>query len=171
MPAPWTPRYSDHPGYVTVFQEGVIRHYQTHHAGRRAVREYRTRPPLNGPNSKSTSINAGSSSATAGDPTPPPVSMSMPASGPLLQVDPVMPGRLDEIKTDLITRRGLAETKGCLGELEGIDLTLRFRQEARGRATARQFWPNQPRHAGHPHLKGQRNLRARLLCARATRIT
>lgn len=39
--------------------------------------------------------------------------------------------RLDEIHEDLITRRGQAESEGWLGELEGVDLTLRFRQEKR----------------------------------------
>lgn len=42
-----------------------------------------------------------------------------------------MIGRLDEINTDLIARRELAQTKGWLGELEGIDLTLRFLQDKR----------------------------------------
>lgn len=42
--------------------------------------------------------------------------------------------RLDEINTDLIARRGLAESKGWLGELEGIDLTLRFLQDKRADA-------------------------------------
>lgn len=37
-----------------------------------------------------------------------------------------MTDRLDEINNDLIDRRELAQTKGWLGELEGIDLTLRF---------------------------------------------
>lgn len=50
---------------------------------------------------------------------------------PILQVDPVMIGRLDEINEDLITRRVLAETKGWLGELEDIDLTHRFLQGKR----------------------------------------
>lgn len=42
-----------------------------------------------------------------------------------------MIGRLDEINTDLIARRGLAETQGWLGELEGIDVTLQFLQDKR----------------------------------------
>jgi hypothetical protein len=45
-----------------------------------------------------------------------------------------MIGRLDEINTDLIARRELAQTKGWLGELEGIDLTLQFLQDKRADA-------------------------------------
>lgn len=52
----------------------------------------------------------------------------------MLQVDPLMLHRLDEINIDLIARRELAETKGWLGELEGIDLTLRFLQDERAEA-------------------------------------
>jgi hypothetical protein len=45
-----------------------------------------------------------------------------------------MIGRLDEINSDLIARRELAQTRGWLGELEGIDLTLQFLQEKRADA-------------------------------------
>jgi hypothetical protein len=45
-----------------------------------------------------------------------------------------MIGRLDEINTDLLARRELAQTKGWLGELEGIDLTLQFLQDKRADA-------------------------------------
>lgn len=68
-------------GYVTVFQEDVIRHYQAHLAGRRAARparEYRGPRIRNGPNSKSTSTNARSSWAAAGGPTRPRASTSTP---------------------------------------------------------------------------------------------
>jgi hypothetical protein len=44
----------------------------------------------------------------------------------MLRIDPKMIGRLDEIETDLHTRRARAETEGWIGELEGIDLTLTF---------------------------------------------
>lgn len=39
--------------------------------------------------------------------------------------------RLDEIYADLHTRREHAQTKGWLGEIEGIDLTLRFLADKR----------------------------------------
>lgn len=43
---------------------------------------------------------------------------------PMLQINPAMLPRLDELETDLITRRARAESEGWLGELEGLDLTL-----------------------------------------------
>ena len=45
---------------------------------------------------------------------------------PLLNVDPKMLHRLDDIETDLIARRQRAEDEGWQGEIEGIDLTLGF---------------------------------------------
>ena len=50
---------------------------------------------------------------------------------PMLHVDPAAIDRLDEIDTDLIARREKAQTEGWLGEIEGIDLTLRFLQDKR----------------------------------------
>ncbi len=44
----------------------------------------------------------------------------------MLRIDPKMIDRLDEIHTDLLARRDHACTQGWLGEIEGIDLTLRF---------------------------------------------
>ncbi|MGY3676866.1 hypothetical protein [Streptomyces sp. TE33382] len=40
--------------------------------------------------------------------------------------NPQMAFRLEEIETDLIARRARAEAEGWLGEIEGIDLTLRL---------------------------------------------
>jgi len=53
---------------------------------------------------------------------------------PMLQVDPSMLDRLEEIHTDLLARRAQAEAEGWLGELEGIELTLLFLQDKRGQA-------------------------------------
>jgi hypothetical protein len=39
--------------------------------------------------------------------------------------------RLDQIHTDLLARREHAHAQGWLGEIEGIDLTLRFLAEKR----------------------------------------
>lgn len=49
----------------------------------------------------------------------------------MLHVDPKMLGRLDELHTDLLARRAHAEAERWLGEIEGIDLTLRFLAEKR----------------------------------------
>jgi hypothetical protein len=52
----------------------------------------------------------------------------------MLRVGPKMLARLDEIDTDLLTRRARAETEGWLGELEGIDLTRNFLRTKRNEA-------------------------------------
>lgn len=50
---------------------------------------------------------------------------------PMLNINPKMLPRLDEIETDLLARRARAEQEGWLGEIEGIDLTLTFLREKR----------------------------------------
>ena len=45
---------------------------------------------------------------------------------PMLHVDPKMIVRLDEIEEDLLSRRRRAQLEGWLGEIEGIELTLKF---------------------------------------------
>jgi hypothetical protein len=45
---------------------------------------------------------------------------------PVLHIDPRMLARLDDLETDLVEREGRAQTKGWLGEIEGIELTLSF---------------------------------------------
>jgi hypothetical protein len=49
----------------------------------------------------------------------------------MLHVNPKMLPRLDELETDLLTRRGRAESEGWTGEVEGIDLTLTFLRSKR----------------------------------------
>ena len=61
-----------------------------------------------------------------------------------------MMGRLDEIETNLHTRRARAEAEGWLGELEGIDLTLTFLDDKRADAEClhqlppTRLWPTSP---------------------------
>jgi hypothetical protein len=52
----------------------------------------------------------------------------------MLQVQPDMLPRLDIIETDLLDRRSRAETENWLGEIEGIDLTLKHLTEKRRHA-------------------------------------
>ncbi|MFD4351506.1 hypothetical protein ACFWPX_03055 [Nocardia sp. NPDC058518] len=49
----------------------------------------------------------------------------------MLNVNPTMLSRLDEIETDLLHRRARAEQEAWLGEIEGIDLTLAFLRQKR----------------------------------------
>lgn len=70
---------------------------------------------------------------------------------PMLHVDPAMIDCLNEINTDLLARRELAETKGWLGELEGIDLILRFLQDKR--AGAQKLTWRDPTSIGFPTIR------------------
>jgi len=47
----------------------------------------------------------------------------------MLHVDPKMLPRLNELGSDLVDRRHRAVESGWLGEIEGIDLTLRLLRE------------------------------------------
>ena len=50
---------------------------------------------------------------------------------PMLQVNPKMLPRLDELETDLLDRRSRAEEEGWLGEIDGLDLTLNLLRQKR----------------------------------------
>jgi hypothetical protein len=49
----------------------------------------------------------------------------------MLQVNPKMLTRLDELETDLLDRRSRAEQEGWLGEIDGLDLTLNLLRQKR----------------------------------------
>jgi hypothetical protein len=49
----------------------------------------------------------------------------------MLNINPKMLPRLDEIETDLLARRARAENEAWLSEVEGIDLTLTFLRQKR----------------------------------------
>lgn len=49
----------------------------------------------------------------------------------MININPRMSPRLDEIEVDLLARRARAEAEGWLGEIEGIDLTLSFLRQKR----------------------------------------
>jgi hypothetical protein len=49
----------------------------------------------------------------------------------MLNINPKMLPRLDEIETDLLARRARAEQEGWLGAIEGIDLALTFLRQKR----------------------------------------
>ncbi|MFI6079276.1 tyrosine-type recombinase/integrase [Actinoplanes sp. NPDC051343] len=53
---------------------------------------------------------------------------------PMLNVNPKMLARLAELEEDLHARRTRAETEGWFGEIEGLDLTLRFLADKRQQA-------------------------------------
>lgn len=49
----------------------------------------------------------------------------------MLNINPTMLPRLDEIETDLLARRARAEQERWLGEIEGVELTLTFLRQKR----------------------------------------
>ena len=49
----------------------------------------------------------------------------------MLNINPKMLPRLDEIEDDLMARRARAEQEAWLGEVEGIDLTLTYLRQKR----------------------------------------
>ena len=49
----------------------------------------------------------------------------------MLQVNPKMLPRLDELETDLLDRRSRAEQEGWLGEIDGLDLTPNLLRQKR----------------------------------------
>jgi len=122
-------------GYVTVFDEDVIRHYQTHLANRRAYRpanEYRPVTDAEWTEFEQHFDKRKVELGQCGRPYATPCEHEHACIRcPMLRIDPKMIDRLDEIRTDLIARREHADTQGWLGEIEGIDLTLRFLAEKR----------------------------------------
>jgi hypothetical protein len=52
----------------------------------------------------------------------------------MLRINPAMLPRLSELENDLETRRNRASAEGWLGEIEGIDLTLRLLREKQAAA-------------------------------------
>ncbi|MDQ2850956.1 MAG: site-specific integrase [Actinomycetota bacterium] len=122
-------------GYVTVFQEDVIRHYQAHLANRRAARptaDYRPITKQEWAEFEEHFDKRKVELGKCGRPYATPCEHEHACIRcPMLHVDPKMLDRLDEIHTDLLARRAHAEAQGWLGEIEGIDLTLRFLAEKR----------------------------------------
>lgn len=122
-------------GYVTVFQEDVVRHYQAHLANRRAARpaaDYRPATDQEWAEFEEHFDKRKVELGQCGRPYATPCDHEHACIRcPMLHVDPKMLARLDELHADLLTRRAHAHSQGWLGELEGIDLTLRFLADKR----------------------------------------
>ncbi len=131
-------------GYVAVFEEDVVRHYQEFLDRRRAQRpasEYR-KPTSNEwvefeEHFDKRKVELGSCGRPYGTPCHHEHAC---IRCPMLSINPKMLGRLDELEEDLLARRQRALGEGWRGEVDGIDLTLTFlrgkRDQAR-RAAAR----------------------------------
>ena len=125
-------------GYVTVFQEDVVRHYQGHLAKRRAMRpdrEYRPATAAEWDEFEQHFDKRKVELGQCGRPYATPCAHEHACLRcPMLRIDPRMLPRLDDLETDLLARRERAQAEGWLGELEGLDLTLRFLADKRDQA-------------------------------------
>jgi len=122
-------------GYVAVFNEDVVRHYQAFLDRRRQARpadEYRevTRPEWLGfeEHFDQRKVELGGCARPYGTPCQHEHAC---LRCPMININPKMLPRLDEIEDDLQARRGRAAHEGWLGEVEGIDLTLTFLRQKR----------------------------------------
>jgi integrase len=125
-------------GYVAVFDDEVVRHYQGFLHRRRAQRpadEYR---PVTGSEWHDFEEHFDRRKVELGNCARPYGTSCQHEHAclrcPVLHVDPDMLPRLNEIEIDLQARRARAETEGWLGEIDGIDLTLDFLRGKRGQA-------------------------------------
>lgn len=122
-------------GYVAVFEEEVVRHYQAHLQRRREMRpvsEYRSVTREEWIEFEEHFDKRKLELGNCGRPYATPCSHEHACIRcPMLHVDPKMVVRLDEIEADLLLRRKRAETEGWHGEIEGLDLTLSFLRSKR----------------------------------------
>ncbi|MCA1694215.1 MAG: site-specific integrase [Actinobacteria bacterium] len=117
-------------GYVAVFNEDVVRHYQECLGRRRGTRpgdEYRDVTEQEWTEFEEhfdkRKVELGGCACPYGTPCQHEHAC---LRCPMLAINPKMLSRLDEIEKDLLTRRTRAEHENWLGEVEGIDLTLQF---------------------------------------------
>ncbi|MFD7908918.1 hypothetical protein ACFV4F_41575 [Kitasatospora sp. NPDC059722] len=111
-----------------MFDEDVVRHYMAYLAERREVRpaeEYREATTAEWEEFEEhfdkRKVELGSCARPYGTPCQHEHAC---IRCPMLNVNPKMLGRLNELETDLLTRRERAEAEGWFGEIEGLDLTL-----------------------------------------------
>jgi hypothetical protein len=115
-------------GYVAVFDEDVVRHYMAYLTERRQVRpaeEYREATTAEWEEFEEhfdkRKVELGSCARPYGTPCQHEHAC---IRCPMLNVNPKMLGRLNELEADLLARRERAEAEGWFGEIEGLDLTL-----------------------------------------------
>jgi integrase len=115
-------------GYVAVFDEDLVRHYQLHLARRRALRpaeEYEAPSDEEWAEFEEHFDKRKVELGVCGRPYGTPCAHEHACVRcPMLHVEPKMVARLDELEADLIARRTRAEEEGWRGEIEGLDLTL-----------------------------------------------
>jgi site-specific recombinase XerD len=122
-------------GYVAVFNEDLVRHYQGYLDRRRQARptdEYR---PVTQAEWLGFEEHFDQRKVELGGCARPYATACQHEHAclrcPMININPKMLPRLDEIEDDLLARRARAEAEAWLGEIEGIDLTLSFLRKKR----------------------------------------
>ena len=125
-------------GYVAVFDEDVVRHYQLHLTRRRQLRskdEYRDATDAEWQEFEEHFDKRKVELGACGRPYGTPCAHEHACVRcPMLHVEPRLTPRLDEIEADLIARRDRAQSEGWRGEIEGIEVTLDHLRVKRERA-------------------------------------
>jgi integrase len=117
-------------GYVAVFNEDIVRHYQEFLDRRRQARSADEYKPVTDSEWSEFEEHFDRRKVELGGCTRPYGSACQHEHAclrcPMLAINPKMLPRLNEIEDDLLARRTRAEHEAWLGEVEGIDLTLQF---------------------------------------------
>jgi site-specific recombinase XerD len=125
-------------GYVAVFEEDIVAHYQQFLDRRRARRpegEYRAPTAAEWSDFQDHFDKRRVELGSCGRPYGTPCAHEHACLRcPMLSVNPKMLPRLDELEADLLARRQRALSEGWHGEVEGIDLTLTFLRSKRDQA-------------------------------------
>ncbi|MFC4463850.1 tyrosine-type recombinase/integrase [Streptomyces xiangluensis] len=129
-------------GYVAVFDEDVVRHYQEHLHRRREVRpegEYRDTTDQEWDEFEEHFDRRKVELGSCGRPYGTPCQHEHACIRcPMLHINPKMLDRLEELEADLLARLRRAQDERWIGEVEGINLTLTFlrskREETQRRA-------------------------------------
>lgn len=120
-------------GYVAVFEEDTVRHYQSFLAKRRQLRpqeEYGNVPDTEWVEFEEHFDKRKVELGSCARPYAAPCRHEHACIRcPMFQIDPKMQPRLLELRQDLQQRRARAVVEGWRGEIEGIDLTLRLLEE------------------------------------------
>lgn len=139
-------------GYVAVFDEDVVRHYQTHLQHRREIRPDEEYVPVTAEEWTEFEEHFDKRKVELGSCARPYGTGCQHEHAcircPMLNVNPKMIDRLGDLEQDLLARRARAEAENWLGEIEGIDLTLSFLRTKRQQAERQVQRP--PVHLGLP---------------------
>ncbi|MFR9749421.1 tyrosine-type recombinase/integrase [Nocardia sp. 004] len=122
-------------GYVAVFNEDVVRHYQEFLDRRRQARSAEEYKPVTDSEWSEFEEHFDRRKVELGGCRRPYGSDCQHEHSclkcPMLAINPKILPRLDEIEEDLLARRARAEREAWLGEVEGIDLTLTYLRQKR----------------------------------------